>query len=155
MANNKKGAVEVFVGELGEKFEEKQEAKTSLEKIEEKQEAKSSLEKLIKVSDETDDKSIKETAFEEGIQQLFTKDNLEMKTDLSPPLILAMSRGRIYQKYFHSKIMGDFIDNVMILSVSKGRKGRQELVALVRNSQETEFYGGGTDMSNFNKLVGK
>lgn len=140
---SKRNSIEKQVDKLVDKYHER--------KVEEP----SSFQKFTKRDDEVDDKSLKETATDEGLKQLFTKDNLEMKTELSAPLILAMSRGLIYRDYFKSKVMGDFINNIQLLSVSKGRKGRQEYVALVRNSQESEMFGGSPDMSSFAKLIGK
>ena len=54
-------------------------------KYENKKHVKSSLDVVIdnNVDDEElDSKSVKQHAFEEGIRQLFTKDNLQMKTEL-------------------------------------------------------------------------
>ena len=104
------------------------------------------------VDDEMDSKTVKQSAFEEGIKQLFTKDNLQMKTELSPPQITAMSRGRIFEGIYKIGVMNELIDNIQILSVSKGRKGRTELVALVRNSQDIEEIDSG--MSGIAKLMG-
>ena len=80
--------------------------------------------------------TIKERTVDEVLNQIFSVDNLAMKTDLNPQLILAMSRGLIYADKFKSKTMTNFINNLQVLSISKGRKGRQELVAVIRNSQE-------------------
>ena len=115
--------------------------------MEKEDKAKTSFELLHGQKDEPS-KTIKEGATEEALKQIFTKDNIEMKTDLSAQLILAMSRGLIFSDKYEvgnevDKVMYNFIKNIQVLSVSKGRKGRQEFVALIRNSQEvpdnTEF----------------
>ena len=103
--------------------------------------------------DNEEDKTIRETASEEAMRMMFEPDDIEMRTDLSPPMILAMSRGGIYVDRFKSEVMKDFIHNIQVLSVSKQRKGRGELVALVRNSQDV--YDEGVDMSAFAKVMGK
>lgn len=82
--------------------------------------------------------TIKGTAVEEAIKMLYERENIEMRTDLSPPMILAMSRGDVFVKLFKSDVMNSFMESVKVLSVSKGRKGRGELVSLVRNAQEIE-----------------
>ncbi len=133
-------AVSRKIEDLEEKYEEKH--KTAFEML-----------TGNNVDDEEEGKSVKQTAFEEGMKQLFSKNNLQMKTELSAPLILAMSRGRIFADHYKSKYMNSFIDNIQILSVSKGRKGRQELVALVRNSQDIEEIDSG--MTGVAKLMGR
>ena len=125
------------------------------DKYEEREEQKSSFSKLTNVVEEVEEKTIKDTAMEEGIKQLFTTENLEMKTELSAPLVLHMARGKIFEKYFHSKVMGDFINNIQVLSVSKGRKGRQEFVSLVRNSQEFSSFDEGDSMRGIARVLGK
>lgn len=121
---------------------------------ERKEEDRTSLKKLTHINEPSEDTIGNDSAMEKGIDLLFTEDNIGMKTELSAPLILAMSRGRIFQKHFHSKVMKNFIDNIQVLSISKGRKGRQELVTLLKNSQE---YGEMEDnnMGGIAKLLGK
>ena len=110
------------------------------------------LEKPIVIKEE-DNLSVKETSLEEGLRMMFEPENIEMRSDISPPMVLAMSRGEIYVDRFNSKVMDKFMKAILIRSVSKGRKGRAELVALVRNSQDT--YEEGIDMSAFAKVMGK
>ena len=109
------------------------------------------LEKPIENFD--DDKSIKETALEEGLRMMFEPEDIEMRTDLSPPMILAMSRGSVYVDRFKSDVMKNFINKIQVLSVSKQRKGRGELVALVRNSQDA--FEEPNDFSALAKVLGR
>lgn len=100
---------------------------------------KSAKEQLLekpKQDIEPENHSVVETALEEGLRMMFEPENIEMRSDVSPPLILAMSRGEIYVDRFKSKVMDKFMTAILVRSVSKGRKGRGELVALVRNSQD-------------------
>ena len=114
-----------------------------------------SFEKITKVTpEESFDKNIRDTAMEEGLKQLFTMDNIEMKTDLSRPLILAMSRGDIYADLYHSSTMRRFIKIIEKRSVSNARKGRGELVSLVRNSQDVMDYDMGS-LGAMAKVLGK
>lgn len=110
------------------------------------------LEKPIEIKEES--MSVSETALEEGLRMMFEPENIEMRSDVSPPMVLAMSRGAIYVDRFKSKVMDNFMKEILIRSVSKGRKGRGELVALVRNSQDA--YEEPNDMASaFAKVMGK
>ena len=110
------------------------------------------LEKPIGVVDENNS-SVQETALEEGLRMMFEPENIEMRSDVNKPMILAMSRGAIYVDRFKSKVMANFMNEILVRSVSNDRKGRGELVALVRNSQEV--YDDGVDMSAFAKVMSK
>lgn len=110
------------------------------------------LEKSI-VSTENADNSITETILEEGLRMLYETENIEMRSDVNKPMILAMSRGAIYVERFKSKVMANFMNEILVRSVSKDRKGRTEVVALVRNSQEP--YDDGVDLSAFAKVMNK
>ena len=99
------------------------------------------------------DKTIRETASEEAMRMMFEEEGIEMRTDLSPPMILAMARGDIFVDIFKSKVMKNFINKIQVLSVSKNRKSRGELVALVRSSQD--IIEEPSDLSSVAKLFGK
>lgn len=88
------------------------------------------------VEEEVNEKSIRETSSEEAIRLMFDRKDIEMRTDLSTNLILNMARGDIFVETFKSEKMDKFIKALCIRFVSKGRKGRSELVSLVRNSQD-------------------
>ena len=111
------------------------------------------LEKPIGVVDENNS-SVQETALEEGLRMMFEPENIEMRSDVNKPMILAMSRGAIYVDRFKSKVMANFMNEILVRSVSNDRKGRGELVALVRNSQEV-YDDGGADLSAFAKVMSK
>jgi len=138
------GALENQVEKLEKKYEEKEEIKN-----------KSAFDMITNNTvDEMDVKSVKQSAFEEGMKQLFDTKNLQMKTELTAPLILAMARGEIFVDIYKSKNMANFIKVIQTLNVSKGRKGRSELVALVRNSQDVEGEVD-TGMTGLAKLMGR
>lgn len=118
-------------------------------------ENKTSQKRLLEreISTEEKDRTIRESAAEEAMRMMFEEEGIEMRTDLSPPMILAMSRGEIFVDIFKSKVMKNFINKIQVLSVSKTRKGRGELVALVRNSQD--IIEEPTDLTSVAKLFGK
>lgn len=95
---------------------------------------------------EDSNKSVKETALEEAIRSMFEELGIEMRSDVNKPMILAMSRGDIYVEKFGSKVMEKFMHRILVRSVSFDRKGRAELVALVRNSQDV--YEENNDMAS-------
>lgn len=103
---------------------------------------------------ENDNSSMRETILEEGLRMLYEIENIEMRSDVNKPMILAMSRGAIYVDRFKSEVMANFMKEILVRSVSKDRKGRTEVVALVRNSQEG-YDEGGTDLTAFAKVMGK
>lgn len=89
------------------------------------------------VSDESEkEKNLESspTVLELTLQELFSYDKLEMKSDLSQDLILAMARGKVISKKFKCPELDNLMDNILKLSVSKDRKGREEMVELARNS---------------------
>lgn len=101
-----------------------------------------------------EENSLRETVIEEGLRLMFQTEDIEMRSDASKPLILAMSRGDIYVDRFKSDVMAKFMKRVLVRSVSNGRKGRSELVALVRNAQDG--FEENTDLSSaFAKVLGK
>lgn len=94
-----------------------------------------SLELLVETPKEENTEP-RETVLEVTLKELFSFDKLEMKSDLSQDLILAMSRGKVFVDKFHSKELNNLMDYILKLSVSKDRKGRVEMVDLARNTQD-------------------
>lgn len=82
--------------------------------------------------EQTDERSKAEIRMEYLIKQGFTKDNIEMKTDLSSQAIKAISKGLLHASIFSDDTIKQLCETVMILNVSKNRKGRQELTELTR-----------------------
>lgn len=105
-------------------------------------------------TEEKEEKNIKENAFEEAMLRMFEDKNIEMTSDVNKPLILAMSRGDIFAKRFNSEVLAYFMKRILIRSVSNGRKGRGELVALVRNSQDV-YEEPSRDLSALARVLGK
>lgn len=89
-------------------------------------------------SEETRSKA--EIKMEYLIKQGFTTDNIEMKSDLSKQAIKAIAKGLMHAQIFNDSTLGDLARTVMVLNVSKERKGRQELTEISRmmNNQEED-----------------
>jgi len=95
-------------------------------------------------AEQVDERSKTEIRMEYLLKQGFTTDNIEMKTDLSKQAIKAISKGLMHAQIFQDETLKQLAETVMVLNVSKERKGRQELTELSRvandqdpNSQET------------------
>ena len=81
---------------------------------------------------ESDDRSKSEIKLEFLLKQGFTRENIEMKTDLTKQAIKAIAKGLMHSSIFSDNAMQQLCDIVMVLNVSKERKGRQELTELSR-----------------------
>ena len=93
-----------------------------------------SLEFLVEESEKEKNVEPSPTVLEITLKELFSFEKLEMKSDLSQDLILAMSRGMTFTDIFHSEALEELMRYILKLSVSKDRKGREEMVELSRNS---------------------
>lgn len=84
--------------------------------------------------------------------RLLEKDDVEMKTELNDKEILTISKLRFVSDRYEVPALRDFTDNLMILKVSRNRKGRTEFIqglhADERREQPNEgffsrIFGGG------------
>lgn len=82
--------------------------------------------------EEQDNRSKAEMRMEYAIEQGFTRDNIEMKTDLSKPAIKAIAKGLMHAEIFSDKTLETLAKTVMVLNVSKDRKGRGELTEITK-----------------------
>jgi signal transduction histidine kinase len=88
-------------------------------------------------TEQVDERSKSEIRMEYLIKQGFSKDNIEMKTDLTSQAIKAISKGLLHASIFSDSTIKQLCDTVMVLNVSKNRKGRQELTELTRVANDT------------------
>lgn len=66
------------------------------------------------------------------LQQAFSQDSLEMKTDIAPKSIVPLTKLLIFHKEFKSDLAKDIAYYIMSLSVSKKRGGRKEMTEMLR-----------------------
>lgn len=85
----------------------------------------------------TVDESVRDAAVRRAIDEMFSSDDIAIKTDLTKRQILSIARGLFYAERYDSEVMRTFINHVLTLSVSKNRKSRDEFVRLIRAAQET------------------
>jgi hypothetical protein len=64
---------------------------------------------------------------------LSSKDNLKMKSDLTPAQIINVTRAYVYAHHYNNDLVKHVADTLLELLVSKGRLGRKELTELARS----------------------
>ncbi len=86
------------------------------------------------------------------LKQGFTKENIEMKTDLSKSAIRAIAKAKMHATLFGDQTVDLLCDLVMTLNISKDRKGRGELTELTRMVSVENETGGNSGM--LSRLLG-
>lgn len=81
--------------------------------------------------------SIGETVTHEVLQQIYSKENLAMKTDLNKKEAITFSRASVIAKYFKCDELAEFANSAKEHFISNKRQGRSEMVDVIKNSQET------------------
>ena len=74
-----------------------------------------------------------DTINSEVISQLYSVENIHMKTDITKELGVAMARGLIFADEYQCEPMFKLIHNIEVLFVSNDRKGREELVKVAES----------------------
>jgi hypothetical protein len=75
----------------------------------------------------------KDMWMKEVSNQIFSMENIEIKTDLNVAQINALTKGKLFAKHFNCTIMDDLCNTIMTLSVSKNRGSRKEFVDISKN----------------------
>jgi hypothetical protein len=71
-------------------------------------------------------------------KELFNRDNIDLKTEVSHDEINHISRLRFLQKKYGIQNVDVIIDSFLTLRVSKSRKSRAEFIKALNNETETE-----------------
>ena len=74
-----------------------------------------------------------------AVEQMYSKTNLEMKTDLNSRQIIALARGHMFAGLFGSSMMSQLCETVESLLISKNRKGRTEITDMTKNTHQFEM----------------
>ena len=92
-----------------------------------------------------------ESIFSDSIKGLFSTKKLSMKTELNKKQVGVLARAEIYATKYNSKVMKSLIKEIMLKNVSLERKGRDDVVNLIKGSisPNTE------DSSLMDRLMGK
>ena len=128
-----KGVETVVIAEVEEKEEVKVEEKEEV-KVEDKEDE---IPQEVKDIIEGEKSSIGENVTTEILGQIYSKENLSMKTDLTRKSAVTISKGRIIAQHFKCDVLDDFIDEVLEHLISNKRLGRVEMVDTIKNSQES------------------
>jgi len=82
-------------------------------------------------------------------KELFTAENIDMKTEMTIQEITNFSRAEFIKEIFAQDSLSIFIDKFERLRVSKDRKGRAEFVETVKDNNKDE--GGLNNLANLFK----
>ena len=93
----------------------------------------SSLFALPDVEIEANTDSLAEQIKAKIVEEIFSTNNIDMKTDLNQKQINAITKGKLYAEHFGSKLMFDLCNLHETLLVSKSRAGRKEFIELTKN----------------------
>ena len=69
-------------------------------------------------------------------KELFTGENIDMKTELDDREINLIARAKFIEEVFALDSLGIFIDKFFRTRVSKARQGRKEFVETVKNQEK-------------------
>lgn len=69
------------------------------------------------------------------IDETYSKNDIELKTDLNQKQINALTKAEIFAKRYNCSIMEELRNSHMILLVSKDRKGRKEFTDIAKGMQ--------------------
>ena len=90
------------------------------------------------VAEVEDNKTVRQATIEKAFDTMLSTKDIEMKTDLSNPMIVELSRAQTILAVKEIPVMRTFVDFFTKYSVSKNRKGREEIVKLTTNSNMME-----------------
>jgi hypothetical protein len=68
-----------------------------------------------------------DTPIETMIKEMIGTDNIEIKTDLTDQLIVALTKGTIYADRYKNDLMGKLVLVISKYRISRNRKGREEM----------------------------
>lgn len=83
-------------------------------------------------------KSIQEKTLEKALDELFSVDGIDLKSDINNQQISAITRGYIFADVYKCRYMNDLVRHILELSVSKNRQGRSEFVKVLQSTRPIE-----------------
>lgn len=101
--------------------------------------------------DNTDERNKKEKVFDNLMTSLTSDDSLHQKADLSKQEAHNLVKLKVFETATNSDAAGSLADWIMKYSISKGRKGRQELVQMMQQGLDDSP---DKETSNLAKLFG-
>lgn len=82
--------------------------------------------------------TVHEKTIEKALDELFSVDGIDLKSDINNKQISALTRGYIFADVYKCKYMGDLVRHILELSVSKSREGRKEFVRVLQSSNRED-----------------
>lgn len=67
------------------------------------------------------------------INEMLGTHNIQIKTDLTDNLIVALTKGSIYADLYNNKIMRSLVETVSLYRISRNRKGREEIKDMAKS----------------------
>ena len=82
--------------------------------------------------------TVHEKTIEKALDELFSVDGIDLKSDINNRQISALTRGYIFADVYKCKYMGDLVRHILELSVSKSREGRKEFVKVLQSASRED-----------------
>jgi len=83
--------------------------------------------------DQQEQSSLKDMMLSKLQDVLISTDDIDIKTDLTPRQIVAITKGKLYAQTFGIQLVADLCKLNETLLVSKKRAGRQELIEMSKS----------------------
>lgn len=91
----------------------------------------------------------------EMLKELFSKEDIETKTELNIKQIIVMNKKRMLARMLNFNELDKCLNDFMVLSISKERKGRTEFIEGFKGKQDREENMNSINNSNgINRLFG-
>ena len=92
--------------------------------------AKETTDALFGIDNQEERLSAKELKELYLLEEIYSRKDIEMKTDLDIGLVKALTKGQLFATKYQSQLMEDLTNRLMVLLVSKGRQGRKEFIEM-------------------------
>lgn len=83
--------------------------------------------------DQQEQQSLSEQIKMKVVDEVFSTNNIDMKTDLNQRQINAITKGKLFANQFNCQIMMDLCNLHETLLISKSRAGRKEFIELTKS----------------------
>lgn len=70
--------------------------------------------------------------------EVYSKENIETRTDLDDSMIMLIGNGKFFSKRYNLSILDTYLNDIMTLRLSKGRKSRGEHTAIAKALLQSE-----------------
>jgi hypothetical protein len=97
-------------------------------------------ESLFTVNDNNNNASLKEQNMAKLLEEIYSTNNLDIKTDLNQKQVNAITKGKLFATTFNCDIMMNLCNLHETLLISKNRAGRKEFIEMSKSvtSADTE-----------------